>query len=277
MTTDLHVFANKSTIDWKSLIVRSLHQRDIEGCRFPKYTHIARLGSSDAVAGINEAFRFYDLCSPFLSPLLASRSCSYMDFGCGAGRIFRVFCKDFPQRQAIGVDCSSELIEICVPDFEDYEFQVIPDRPPTSLQAESLDVVTAYSVFSHFSGIQNTRWVDEFARLVRSGGLVFLTTYGEGHLAYLEHGETATMPKGHLAQRDRIRTAGGFSEIRRMLSIGEMVYFHSNAAAYNPYDYGWAYLGKGYIERAFGREFEVVDFIDDHSKMEQALIVLAKR
>jgi SAM-dependent methyltransferase len=260
--------------DWKQLVIRSIKEEVIDGVRFPKYTHLARLGSRSAESGVEEAFRLYQLCQPFLSELLNNRKdCSYMDFGCGAGRIFRMFLKNFDRSRAIGVDCNEELIKICQADFDGFRFETIPERPPIKLPSSSIDVITAYSVFSHFSAIQNTRWVDEFARLLRPGGLAFLTTYGRGHLEYLQSTPEETLPAGHLAQKRTIEGVGGFSEIERMFQIGEMMYFLTNKS----YDYGWAFVGPEYARRAFGRHFELLDFLDDYQKLEQAVMVLRKK
>jgi SAM-dependent methyltransferase len=277
MPTNLHLFADKTIEEWKSLVVQSLEQSHVEGCHFPNYTHIARLGSADALTGIDEAFRFYELCAPFLAQLLASRSCSYMDFGCGVGRIFRVFSKDYPQGQTIGVDCTSDLIKTCAEDFRDYNFEVIPERPPTSLKSGSIDVITAYSVFSHFSCGQNVRWINEFSRLVKSGGLVFLTTYGEGHLNYLRNADISKLSPGHLRQRQNIEEVWGFSEACNLLTMGEMLFLPGGGHGFKAYDYGHAYLSHGYIERMIARDFRLLSFIDDYDNLDQALIVLCKQ
>lgn len=71
------------------------------------------------------------------------------------------------------VHCTSDLIKTCAEDFRDYNFEVIPERPPTSLKSGSIDVITAKSVFSHFSCGQNVRWIQEFSRLVKSRGYSF--------------------------------------------------------------------------------------------------------
>ncbi len=275
LATDLRQFASVPDEEWKELVLRSISESNLNGAEFPKYTHKQFLGSKDAATGVCEAYNLYKLCKPFLAELLRQRECSYLDFGCGAGRIFRMFVRNFDQAQAIGVDCVPDLVEICRRDFKDYHFEVIPDRPPISLPTGSLDVITAYSVFSHFSAIQNTRWIDEFARLMRPGGLAFLTTYSRGHLKYLE--TSHELPKNHVTQKERIIDVGGFREVERILDLGEMMYYIGVAGNYRVYDYGWAYLGREFVERAWGRDFEVVDFIDDYSRLEQALVVLRRR
>ena len=41
-------------------------------------------------------------------------------------------------------------------------------------------------------------------------------------------------------------------------------------------DYGWAMLPREYIEKNWGEYFEVLDYVDDSSKLPQSYVVLKK-
>ncbi|MFD1883681.1 hypothetical protein [Paracoccus pacificus] len=130
-------------------------------------------------------------------------------------------------------------------------------------------------VFSHFSAIQATRWLDEFHRIARPGATLILTTYGRGHMSYLFGADPENLPAGHRAQRQMITECGGPSEITRMFELGEMMYF-SVGNAFGAYDYGHAYVGEEFVRRIWGRKFDVVEVVDDYQKLEQMAVVLRK-
>lgn len=279
MLDDLHShFKNILDDEWKKLILHSIHNSVVNGIKFPKYTHISILGSATAEDAIEEGFRFYRLCKPYLKQIYNLNSeLFYMDFGCGTGRIFRIFMRDFPKENMIGVDVISNFIDICKKDFEGYKFMLIPHRPPIKIEDASIDIITSYSVFSHFSIFQNTRWIREFARIMRPGGFAFLTTYGRGSLGYLKSEKEDKLPVRFQSRKKIILSICSFEEFERLLSLGEMIYFPGSGHDYNPYDYGIAFLSSGFVSRIWGEYFELVEFIDDYQKLEQALIVLRRR
>jgi SAM-dependent methyltransferase len=57
---------------------------------------------------------------------------------------------------------------------------------PTSFDDDTFDVVFAYSVFSHLSEDLYARWLAEFSRILKPGGLVIATTWGRNYIEHLE-------------------------------------------------------------------------------------------
>jgi SAM-dependent methyltransferase len=269
-------FRDYSLDDWLKVLLESKDKSTIKGCTFPKYSHRAMLGSATLESGLEEAGNFYRLGEKYINSLEKENS-RYLDFGCGVGRIFRLFMKDFKAENMHGIDPSEEYIQICRNDFPDpFRFSHINLRPPTEIASNSVDLITAYSVFSHFSCIQATRWLEEFQRITRPGAILLLTTYGKGHIEYIDGSEIGKLSPGHQAQKKHINLIGGKDEIYRMFDLGEMIFFFGGGT-FGQYDYGHAYLGEKFIHRVWGQYFKIEDIIDDYSQLEQIYVILRKK
>jgi SAM-dependent methyltransferase len=226
--------------------------------------------------GINEAFKLYVIARSHLDRCVGPDKV-YLDFGCGVGRIFKTFMRDYTPENMIGLDATEEFIEICRNDFgAPYRFLRINTRPPCPLPDDSVDVITAYSVFSHFSAVQATRWLDEFNRIVRPGGTLILTTYGRGHLNYVCDTPVDKLPPNKKTQLKDIEEAGGKSEFLRMFGLGEMLFYTRNPV-FGLHDYGHAYVGEEFVRRIWGHYFDVVEIVDDYERLEQMVVVMRKR
>ncbi|MGB8815257.1 MAG: class I SAM-dependent methyltransferase [Paracoccaceae bacterium] len=270
----LHEKYKNSSIDqWHNAMLDAAANKDPA---FPKFTHIPRLGSADLKSGIDEAFKLYRIARPHIEACLGADK-TYLDFGCGVGRILKTFMRDFAPENMIGLDVTAEFIDMLKVDFgSKFTFHHIQTRPPCMIPDNSVDVITAYSVFSHFSGIQATRWLDEFHRITRPGATLILTTYGRGHVKYVCDTPLEQVPPNHVLQRNDIMDAGGKDEFFRMFAMGEMLYYVRHAV-FGAYDYGQAYVGEEFARRVWGRNFEVVEVIDDYQRLEQMAVVLRKR
>lgn len=100
-------------------------------------------------------------------------SIAVLDFGCGCGRTSRNW-----QRPVHGTDIRPELVAWCQEHLPGV-YTVNDPEPPTSYAGSSFDVVYAVSVFTHLTVDRQRQWLAEFARIVRPGGLVLLSTHGD--------------------------------------------------------------------------------------------------
>lgn len=273
--TIFETFREHSLDDWKKVLLKSAKTPAIQGCDFPRYTHRPILGSATLKSGLDEAGNLYRLGKKYIDSINKEEG-RYLDFGCGVGRIFRLFMKDFKAENMHGIDPLEEFVHICENDFPaEYQFSKIGMRPPTQIAGESIDLITAYSVFSHFSCIQATRWLEEFRRITRPGAILLLTTYGRGHIEYIDNSKMEDLPRGHQKQKENIEISGGKEEVYRMFDLDEMMFF-LGGATYGQYDCGHTYLGENFKRRVWGKYFDVVEVIDDYSSLEQILVVLRR-
>jgi SAM-dependent methyltransferase len=104
---------------------------------------------------------------------------SVLDFGCGSGRVLRHWNGVDGTRQLYGSDYNEFLIDWCRRNLPFARYQVNGLRPPLDLPDGELDLVYAFSVFSHFDIETQFEWRDELSRVVKPGGLIMFTVPGE--------------------------------------------------------------------------------------------------
>jgi SAM-dependent methyltransferase len=96
-----------------------------------------------------------------------------LDFGCGSGRTSRHW-----QRPIYGIDINPRLIRWCQQNLPG-DYAVTDPEPPTNYPDQAFDLVYAVSVFTHLTVERQSRWLAEFARIIRPEGLLLLTTHGD--------------------------------------------------------------------------------------------------
>lgn len=180
-----------------------------------------------------------------------------LDFGSGWGRITRFFLRDTRRDNIIGLEVDPGFVDISNRLFGGANFQVCNPQPPTPFANGSFDVVSAYSVFSHLSEETSRQWVTEFARLLKPGGLFIFTTRNE---AFLDTCRQLSL-MGNLNHHQSI-LAGMFDnweDARWKFRSGE--FLHRGLGGGGVRDasyYGESFIPRAYIEREYGKDFEIV-------------------
>ena len=125
---------------------------------------------------MREAFGFYRLVRSLASQHLSRPLHSVLEFGCGWGRMLRLFIKDIDPQELWGIDCMPVAIDLCQKTSTYSRFQLVDPFPPTKVPGDKFDLVYAYSVFSHLSEAAHLQWLEEFRRILKPGGLLIATT-----------------------------------------------------------------------------------------------------
>ncbi len=118
-----------------------------------------------------------------------------LDFGCGAGRVAiqMLMQNEVPQRY-LGIDVSRKMIDWCSSNLTSYDpnftfqhhdvFSAVyaPDNSPNSvlgLPAEdaSFSLAIAHSVFTHLYQNQMVHYLNELARIMEYGGILYTTWF----------------------------------------------------------------------------------------------------
>ena len=73
-----------------------------------------------------------------------------LDFGCSSGRVVRVLAAAYPEMEWHGCDPLTEAIEWAQANLPGIDFERSPTRPPLPYADDSLDLVFAISIWSHF-------------------------------------------------------------------------------------------------------------------------------
>lgn len=131
------------------------------------------------------------------------------------------------------------------------------------------DVIYAYSVFSHLSEESHRDWAKDFARIIKPGGRVVLTTQGLKLLEMCKNYREGIVPKTHLWHE---YLAASFVEpdcADRYLA-GEFLY---SATDKNIPMYGEAMVPKSWFEKHWGAlGFRVTDW-DESAGQNRCVLV----
>ncbi len=201
-----------------------------------------------------------------------------IDIGCGWGRITQTLFRDFEPGQILGCDVMPEALEICRASGLGVELKQMPYMPPVDLADGSADLMVAYSVFSHLSEEAHMAWVEDFARVLRPGGVLVVTTRPRAFISYAESVRRQPDIPPHARA-----TANAFKDSQSWLDRYDRGEFCFDAAfsdgAGRPEDYyGEAVVPGAYAETHWGRFFESVRFTpaDKHRKFDQSVIAARK-
>jgi SAM-dependent methyltransferase len=125
-----------------------------------------------------------------------------LDFGCGCGRVMRQW-QDLSGAQVFGTDTQQVLLAECRRILPCARLAVNGPEPPLPFAGESFDLIYSLSVFTHLDEEQQITWRDEIRRLLKPGGLWFLTTQGVPYVGKLSRNERARFDAGDLVCQRR--------------------------------------------------------------------------
>lgn len=272
-----------SDVELLHLFIQSCSQTKINGIPVPMFPpeEIQQqfVGASYEHA-LYEAYLFYRLVKTYAHNLSVplNKERKILDFGCGWGRIIRFFFKDVRDENLLGIDVDPAMINICNETLGRGIYKTANPQPPVEFISDnSLDIIFAYSVFSHLSEETAEHWIKEFSRILRPGGIFIATTQARYFLDFCqqfkEHPE--------LIQTGWHKTLSqAFPDINRAISDYESGNFvHSPTGAgdvRNSSFYGETIIPRTYIKNHYEKYLKLRDFFDDVNRLPQALFVLQK-
>lgn len=109
---------------------------------------------------------------------------TYLDLGCATGRVLRHFAANSKGVQVFGCDINAAHVAWChkyLPDPIVFQNTSIPYIP---MPDSSVDLVTAFSVFTHIEAFESA-WLMEIRRILRPGGIAFLSVHSDHTLKML--------------------------------------------------------------------------------------------
>ena len=200
-----------------------------------------------------------------------------LDFGCGWGRILRFFLRDVRPANLHGIDTLPVAIELCKRTNPLSQFQLIEAMPPTAFPNDTFDLIYLYSVFSHLSEEAHDRWLTEFHRILKPGGVLAATTWDRD---YIERCEQARR-KAHDANSVHPLSHKAFTDPQKWLAkydAGE--YCHTAIGAsldLSDSFYGETCIPPAYVETHWSDRFKLREFLyADRKARWQNVIVVQK-
>jgi SAM-dependent methyltransferase len=122
-----------------------------------------------------------------------------LDFGCGCGRVMRHWAA-LPATRVHGCDVNPKMVEWCRAHLPFVDAVVNDASPPLPHESSSLDLVYAFSVFTHLTEEAQKAWIRECFRVLKPEGYLLLSTLGEHYLSLgrLTPSERASFLNGEL-------------------------------------------------------------------------------
>lgn len=202
-----------------------------------------------------------------------------LDFGSGWGRISRVLLSQVAPERLFAADVDREMTALVNSTLPGINAMTVSPAPPTVLADASIDIVVAFSVFSHLSESAHTAWARELARLVRPGGVVAITILGEDFIDDVA-GAQALQAAGEADAFDQ-NMALIFPDVagtRAAFRADRVVFDGAGGGGVRTSDYyGWAVASRRCVERIWGAAgLELVRWRPSDELISQSLAVLVR-
>ena len=172
-----------------------------------------------------------------------------LDFGCGCGRVARHWASlTGPELHAC--DYNPRLVRWCAENLPFVSARTNALEPPAPYPDARFDLVYAISVLTHLTESLAARWVADWERILRPGGLLLVTTHGDAY-------------RDALGTRQRERYDAGEAVVVSARMAG------ANACA--------AHHPPAYVTERLLRDFELVAFRPGPSPRFRQDVYLARR
>lgn len=129
-----------------------------------------------------------------------------LDWGCGPGRVIRHLpdvigngCRYF------GTDYNARSIDWCSENLPEISFNKNSLNASLPYSNDFFDAIYGISIFTHLSEHLHYEWYNELNRILKPGGIMFLTTQGDNFKVKLTDSELLKYAKGELIIRGKVK------------------------------------------------------------------------
>jgi SAM-dependent methyltransferase len=202
------------------------------------------------------------------SPGPLSEIASILDFGCGCGRLARMF-KGHPGRIA-GCDIDQRHVEWCSGALEYMETKLSAVRPPIPFADDEFSAVISISVFTHLNESSSAQFLQELARVCRPDGMLFLTIHGRRALdraiseppirAMLDVREDLFQAARQAFSKGRhafILQQGHLTTVRKKTVLERLL---NRGGDSHSFEYGITFIPEDHVRTKWSKWFDVVDY-----------------
>ncbi len=278
------LFGGMSDLKYLLLLIMSTRRPIYRGVRlpgFPENTVQRQFTGSFGWRALLEAYNFYrrakKYCTSLGNPI--ENGTTILDFGCGWGRIIRFFFKDTGCENLFGADVDSKMIDFCGEEMHCGSYFLVSPEPPSVFQDATIDMVYAYSVFSHLAECTATNWMSEFSRILKPGGLLIATTRDKSFLDACEALRGKDHGSAHQQTMSRIFIPA--SKYKEDYDKGKFVHAATGGGGVRDESYyGETLIPREYIEAQFTKYLSLREFVNTGRPpfgLPQALFVMQKR
>lgn len=187
----------------------------------------------------------------------------YLDFGCASGRVLRHVALSERGVRATGCDINrrhTDWVAAHLPAgigiFQNHSIPTLP------LPDASFDAITAYSVFTHIEAFETT-WLMELRRLLRPGGIAWITVQTESIWGEFGPGWPVFDSLVTFDDFQPYRDSRGSLPNARTVFRGHAAASYSSHVFYRP----------DYIQNTWGRILDVVEQHERHPDLQDVVIL----
>ena len=177
-----------------------------------------------------------------------------LDWGCGPGRIIRHLPMLMGQNSSFyGTDYNSKTIDWDTKNLKGFHFNNNTLEASLPYEENTFDLIYGISIFTHLSEKAHYEWYTELYRVLKPGGVMFLTMQGDNYRKKLTEDELIAYNNGKIIIRGNVKEG------------------HRTYSAFHP---------KGFVKNLFSNA-EILDHLEFSSDTEewvpQDMWVLKKR
>ena len=212
-----------------------------------------------------------------------------LDFGCGCGRLARMF-KGHPHKVA-GCDIDARHVAWVGENLKFMEAKLSKVSPPIPYANDEFEAVISISIFSHLNEKSQDQFLSELHRVCRRGGFLFLSVHGRRALDRAMHEPDIrsmldmTDERFGKAQADFhanrhafVLQFGHLTKIAEKTTLLESVRnFATKKVVPEPFDYGITFIPEDYLRAHWGKWFNIVDYRHGAIHDFQDIVVLSPK
>ena len=133
------------------------------------------------------------------------KNLKFLDWGCGPGRLIRHLPGLSDNCDFFGTDYNKRSIEWCKANLPEISFNLNPLYAELPYEDNLFDIIYGYSVLTHLSEEKHREWYAELFRVLKPGGILFLTSQGKHYRVKLTEEEQKTFNSGQLVVRGKVK------------------------------------------------------------------------
>jgi len=207
---------------------------------------------------------------------------SILDFGCGCGRLARMF-KGHPHKVA-GCDIDRRHVDWVNRSLGHVQAKLSSVRPPIPYDDDEFDAVISISSFTHLNESAQDEFLSELHRVCQPNGTLFLTVHGQKALSRAINEQPIrdmiAVPDEPFRRAQALFAQGKHAFI---LQQGHLTTVDRDASSSSgrlidePFEYGITFIPEPYIREHWGKWFHVLDYRHGGIHAFQDIVVLTPK